>query len=173
MYPRRILRVNGHSICQLRARFTFSVVYSGCSTFSQNFSNKLTVIQFQRVSAEPIWEQSRFDFCYSSRRCILLLLLLIPHPAILYISYFWDSLPSSFFSLISFLFISFFYVSALICYLYTLFIEQLPPLKNMEDATDYDIEKDIPTIEELEKLGEFTTPALRGLTRPCRPEEYL
>ncbi|XP_026810195.1 transient receptor potential cation channel subfamily V member 5 [Rhopalosiphum maidis] len=30
----------------------------------------------------------------------------------------------------------------------------LPPLKNMEDANDYDIEKDIPTIEELEKLGE-------------------
>ncbi|CAH1708146.1 unnamed protein product [Aphis gossypii] len=30
----------------------------------------------------------------------------------------------------------------------------LPPLKNMEDPNDYDIEKDIPTIEELEKLGE-------------------
>ncbi|XP_025425861.1 transient receptor potential cation channel subfamily V member 5 isoform X2 [Sipha flava] len=30
----------------------------------------------------------------------------------------------------------------------------LPPLKNMEDPNEYDIEKDIPTIEELEKLGE-------------------
>jgi len=28
----------------------------------------------------------------------------------------------------------------------------------MEDPNDYDIEKDIPTIEELEKLGKCTTP---------------
>lgn len=39
---------------------------------------------------------------------------------------------------------------------------QLPPLKNMEDSSDYDIEKDIPTIEELEKLGERAAVSYRS-----------